>query len=192
MEEDRRYYYGYVVSNLGRVFNKHGKEVKGYVKHDKQYSYRVVVLRINKERKIIDLSSLVCRLFNPDYRNGAKVYHIDGNINNCAIYNLKISKAYTLHASRDAVATYEREVLSCVKHFFHKNGYCEAKHKGIDVDNAIGNAYMLIWKYLPCYKVGTSFYVFCSRYCMRAFLYEVKKEKNYQKLKRSEKWKKTK
>lgn len=174
--EEWKDFFSYKVSNSGKVINRFGREVKGYIAKDRGYQYKVVALRIEKVRTHLHLNSLVCRLFNDNYIEGARVYHINGNINDCSIENLKISKAYTQTATSYAIEKYKNEVVNCCKHTFKVMGYFEAESKGFDVDNALGNAFMLIWKYLPSYKQEHNFYAFCKKYCKIAFLIEYKNE----------------
>lgn len=180
--EEWKDYYGYKVSNKGRVLNRYGREVKGYVQKERGYEYRKIILRINKVRTCLHLNTLVCRLFNPNYQENARVYNLDGDINNCAIENLKLSKAYTAKPTEEQIAVYEKEVFACVKHYFKIQGWIESQKFGIDIDNAMGNAYLWIFKYLPAYTIGTSFYCFCAKYCRIAFKYEYKSEKKQQKI----------
>ena len=182
--EEWKDYHGYKVSNKGRVVNRFGREIFGEMRKSKGYEYHSIVLRINKKRTRKNINVLVCELFNSDYKKGARVYQIDGDKKNCAIDNLKISRAYTAKPNAQQVEKYTNSVMNCVKHYFKNRGWIEAQKYGIDIDNALGNAYVLIWKYLPSYKEDKSFYSFCAKYCRFAFLYQYKQDMNFFKSKK--------
>ena len=72
--EEWKEYYGYKISNKGRILNRFGKEIKGYVKKDRGYKYKVVVLRINGIRTLRQLPTLIYRLFGKNYCEKAHVF----------------------------------------------------------------------------------------------------------------------
>lgn len=167
---------GYKVSNYGKIVNRFGKKVKGYIQKDRGYTYKVVVLRINKTRKLFHLNTLIFKLFNDNYVENARVFYVNGDIENCNIFNLKISRAYTTKPTVEQIDIYEKNVIACVKDYFKKQGWIKINN-GFDVDNAICETYLYVYKYLSTYKVGTSFYSFCARYSRIVFAVEYKKFK---------------
>ena len=175
---------GYKISNFGRILSPKGKECKPYIKVEKKNgkTYTYPYLHINIRRKNIQarllrsLADAVYEAFCGKYVKGAIVYHKDGNHMNCRIDNLFISTGYTQAPTEEQISKYEKEAKACILHFIFYQKY--NKIKGFDVDNVIGDAYLLIWKHLSQYKTGTSFYSFCTRYTEWAFLCEYKKYKN--------------
>lgn len=166
-EEYYCFYHGYLVSNKGRILNKRFDEIKGYLHRSNGYAYRNIVLRENGKRISKQLNQIVAECFCPFWKNDIKfyIYHKDGNKNNCAYDNLFICKAYTEKPSAEQLKIYEESIFKCVQHIFGKQGYMFAEYdKGIDIDNVMSNVYMQVFKYLPGYKVGTSFYKFVKKY----------------------------
>ena len=179
--EQWRDYYTYKISDKGRIVNRHGREVKGIVKVQQGYPYRTVELRIDKKSVYRNVGALVYRLFT-GYEGDARVYHIDGNFENCSLDNLAISKAYTVAPTAEQVDVYEKNVVGCVKGYFKNRGWFELKRTGLDVDNALGNAYLLAYKYLPQFAVGTNFYAFTCQFAKWAFFTEYKQYKKQQEI----------
>lgn len=177
--EQWRDYYTYKVSDKGRIVNRFGREVKGYIATESGKKYRVVVLRFDKKRIHRKVGALVYRLFT-GYEGNARVRHLDGNFDNCSLDNLAIARSYTEAPSAEQLNAYEKNVVACVKDYFNKQGWIELQRLGLDIDNALGNAYLLVYRYLPQYSVGTSFYVFASKYARWAFLVEYKRYKREQ------------
>lgn len=170
----------YLISNFGRIKNKKGKEIKAYKQCDRGYEYAKVAINIRRKglsaRKNTSLAVEVYKAFGEKYVNGAMIYHKDGDIWNCRIDNLFISKGYVEPPTREQVEKYENEVLHCIKHIIKTEKYNDYADL-IDVDNIIGESYLQIWKHLSQYKIETSFYAFCKRYVKWAFLVEWKKKK---------------
>lgn len=169
---------GYLVSNRGRVLNKKFKEIKGYIANKGGYFYRCIVFHINGKRIGKQLNQLVWECFSEKYQNGVnvKITHIDGNLDNCDIDNLKVARAYTEERSAEQIKVYNENVIACVKDIFDRKGY--TKEIRLDIDGALSQAYFFCWKYLAQYKVGTSFYQFCLKYAKWAFLMEAKRYKD--------------
>ena len=166
----------YQISNMGRVISPRRKELTSYMKKDHGCTYRVIIINTAKKRKSFYIANEVYKAFGQGYKNGATVFYKDGDHSNCRIDNLFISKGYTTAPDEEQIAKYENEAKACILHFIGVKKYNEVI--GLDVDNIIGNAYLLIWQHLSQYKIGTSFYSFCARYVKWAFLYEYKKYKN--------------
>lgn len=77
---------------------------------------------------------------------------------------------------------YEKNVVGCVRHFVGKQrGFIELQKYGLDLDNAVGNAYLNIWKNLGSYNEKYSFYAFCAKYTRWAILEEYEKYKKERK-----------
>lgn len=169
---------GYLVSNRGRVLNKKFKELKGYIANKGGYFYRCIVFHINGKRVGKQLNQLVWECFSENYRSdlNVKLIHIDGNLDNCDMDNLKVARAYTEERTAEQIKIYNENVIACVKDIFGKMGY--AKTTYLDIDGALSQSYLLCWEYLAQYKVGTSFYQFCRKYAKWAFLMEAKRYKD--------------
>ena len=139
------------------------------------------MLRIDGIRKHLHVKTLVCKLFNENWQENVRVYLVDGDIENCSLENLKISKAYTQKPTIEQIKIYEKNVVACCKDYFNKRGWFECVKRGIDIDDCLHNAYYYIWKYLASYTPKISFYVFCVGYCKIAFAQAHKKYKAEQK-----------
>ncbi len=123
----------------------------------------------NNKKQTITVAQAVYKLFGKGYPNDTrpKIIYIDGDTTNCAIWNLKICRAYTEERLPEQIARYKNEVKNCVLHIvkdMHLNRYAQ-----LDVDNIIGETYLMIWKHLSQYMPNTSFYVFCKKYFMLVF-----------------------
>lgn len=171
----------YKVSNYGRILNRNKKEIKPDLGQYKNTIYPKVNINIRRNgrsqyRKVESLAVAVYRLFGEGYSPRAIVYHRDGNHMNCRIDNLYIASGYTVPPNENQIQTYEESVIKCVLHYV---GIKRINRMGdlVDVDNIIGESYLMIWKHLSQYKDGTSFYQFCRRYVEWAFLSEYKLKK---------------
>lgn len=162
--EEWKEYYEYLVSNTGKVVNKHGREVKGYIQKTSGYKYRKVTLRINGKRTSMSVAHLVSICF----LGGGNAQHADGNVDNNSCENLKTR--YRGELSQEKIDRYIRSAIPCVKHRVKVCKWNEIK--GLDVDNIIGNALLSIWKNLSSYGINNSFYYFCKKYTHWAFLKE--------------------
>lgn len=176
---------GYKISNFGRLLNPKGKELKIAIRKDRGYYYPLVSITLYNGgaiicRKHASLAQEVYKAFGEGYKDGAKVFAKDGDVFNCRIDNLTISKIYTEKPTAEQVAKYEKEVTQCVLHYVKVREWNDFMKIGLDVDNIIGNAYADIYQYLPKYNVNTSFYAFCKTFCDYAFLHEYKKFKKEQ------------
>lgn len=170
---------GYLVSNRGRVLNRKLKEMNGQINvSGSGRRCRRMVFQINGKRVAKQLNQLVWECFAEKTRNGerANIIHIDGNLDNCDIDNLKVARAYTEERTAEQIKAYNDNVIPCVKDIFGKMGYVGTTY--LDIEGALSQAYLLCWKYLAQYKVGTSFYQFCRKYAKWAFMQEVKRYKN--------------
>lgn len=94
-----------------------------------------------------------------------KIYHKDGNIWNNHIDNLAVLEHITNNASKEQQDIFEKEAYSYVKNIV----YSLYNIKGFDKENLIQESVMLIWKYLPNFKINRSFFMFCKRYVKYAF-----------------------
>lgn len=94
-----------------------------------------------------------------------KVYHKDGNIWNNHIDNLFALEHITNNATKEQQDKFESEAYKCVKNIVNTL----YNIKGFDKENLVQESIMLIWKYLPNFKIGNNFFVFCKRYVNYAF-----------------------
>lgn len=170
-------YHGYKVSNYGRIVNRHGREVKGYISNYRGYKFHCLSLRYEGKRHMHRKSILVYQLFGQYYQDGLRVYHIDGNIENCHIDNLRIARAYTQKLTTSHIEIYEKNIEGCVKDYFSKYKYWELSQLGFDVDNLLGEVYLQAYKYLPSFTPGNNFYQFCVKVIKWTFLKEYRKFK---------------
>ena len=77
----------YRVSDRGFVINKHGRPLLGC----KQKHTHVSCLQIDKQRKQVQTGRLIWETFNGVIPKGKVVDHIDGNVFNNALTNLRIT-----------------------------------------------------------------------------------------------------
>ncbi len=184
MQEIWKQYHGYLVSNYGRVKNKHGRELSPITQKDKIRNYLYVTLHINKKRCKRTIAPLVAELFLIKNKNcGKKIRctHIDGDYRNCRADNLKICDIQIFDREEWQIQMYNKNIVACCKHIFKKNGYFELEKIGFDVDNCLCECYLDIWIYLPKIKSknGSYFYSFCEHQCRYVFcrLYKKYSEK---------------
>lgn len=172
-------YHDYRVSDKGRVINRFGNEVKGYLANKNGYPCVVLTLRIDGKRVTRHLGQLVWQCFNSSVQNAnARTYHIDGNPQNCTLDNLKVCSAHTQDRTPQQIKIYEQNVFAVVKSIFDRLGYFDTSKYGFDIENVMSETYLLIYKYLAQYKLGTSFYRFCKTYAKYAFTRAYKQWKN--------------
>lgn len=174
--EEWKEFHGYKVSNYGRIVNRKGVEVKGYVSNERGYQFHCLLLRYDGKRHLHRKSILVYSLFK-DYPNGARVYHIDGDITNCHIDNLRIARAYTEKLTAKHIEIYKNNIEGCVKDLFTRKKWWCLERTGFDVDNLLAECYYRIYRWLPSYTVGNSFYLFCAKVSQWVFLELYKKFK---------------
>lgn len=179
LAEEWKDYYGYKVSNYGKIVNRFGKVVCGQKHTFNGYSYWQFVLRIDKKRKCVPANTLIYSLFGSGYVKGMKIYYIDGNYQNNCIENLYVCKTYTRERTAEQIKIFEQQAIPCVKSLVYHYGYLEFLNKGYDIDNVIGESLSLIWKYLASYENGIKFLTFCKKYVRYAFLQEHKYRKHY-------------
>lgn len=168
----------YRISNYGRVISPRGKELSSYMGKNHGCEYRVIIINTAKKRKIFCIANEVYKAFGQGYKKGVNVFYKDGDHSNCRIDNLFISNGYLVKPSDEQIEKYINDAKACILHFVRENKL--RAYRGLDVDNIIGEAYLLIWKHLSQYKTDTSFYAFCKRYTRWAFLREYKKLKQRQ------------
>lgn len=173
--EEWKDFNGYRINNHGKILNRRGREVKGCIYNDRGYKYLVVVLRFNGKRHSFHKNTLIYKLFGENYQKNAKVYQVDGDVNNCLIDNLKISRAYTDAPSEEQIGIYNSNIIGCVCDCFTKCGYWEFRKCGFDVDNLLGECYITIYKYLSSFHPRGSFYAFCKKITKWVFAKEYKK-----------------
>lgn len=171
---------GYKISNFGRIKNAKNKESKVFYRKDRGYVYPFIHINLRRKsgncRICHSLAQEVYKAFGENYKDGVKIYHKDGNVMNCCIDNLFIARGYTIVPSAEQLSVFNSDVIKCVLHFVgvkRLNVYGDL----CDIDNVIGESYLMIWKHLSQFKVGKSFYSFCARYVQFAFLAEYKKKK---------------
>lgn len=167
------------VSNFGRIKNGKGSFIKPFAHNSNGSVYPFVHIIIRRKdcyaRLMLSLNRAVYERFGENYQQGITIYHKDGDKFNCRIDNLYISKGYTEKATEEQINIYTNTVIKCVKHIVGiKKLNC---YYWLDVDNIMGEAYLLIWKHLSQYKVGTSFYMFCKRYVDWVTIAQWKKDK---------------
>ena len=164
------------ISNFGTVISSKGKIVKPYYKNK---CLNIDIKKI-KNKKVIDrlvcsVSQLVYKYFGKDVPNcDFKVRHIDGNVYNLRIDNLKI---YETNKTQQQIEVYNKLVIPTCKHIFFNSSY--AKDSSLDIDNILGNAYMFVWKYLGNYDITKSFYIFCLKYVKVACITEYKNSRKF-------------
>lgn len=161
----------YKVSNLGRVAN--GERVLKIMKTADKYPKSYVELFINKKRHRKLVSRLVYEAFSDDkmkYDN-CRVYHIDGNKNNCCFSNLRASLSETQNPTDEQTKAYEKWCFTTIKTFIKDK---DLKDANIDVDDFIGESFLILWKYLPLYKPQqTSFITWSKKYLRYALFKEL-------------------
>lgn len=161
----------YKVSNLGRVAN--GDRVLKIMKTADKYPKSYVELFRNKKRYRKLISRLVYQAFSEDKMkyNNCRVYHIDGNKDNCCFSNLRASLTDMQNPTDEQIKAYEKWCFPSIKTFIKDK---ELKDSKIDVDDFIGESSLILWKYLPLYKPQqTSFITWSKKYLRYALLKEV-------------------
>lgn len=164
----------YQITSYGRIINPNGKELSPRIKKQRRkdavYEYKV----INVKNITLHVATEVYKAFGKNWTKGITIYHLDGNAENCNIDNLAISKAYTTPPSKDQIDKYISDVRPTVISCMQKKGYFERWKDGLDVDNIIGNSYLLIWQHLSQYSFEKGgWYSFCAKYVRLSFLMEV-------------------
>lgn len=171
----------YRISNFGRVFSGE-KEMKPYLQKNGKYLSAVQILSRmedgKRERKIVHIANEVYKRFGIGWREGCHVFHVDGDIKNNQIDNLRICRGYT-DVPNDLQAGRADEIIPCVKHAIRTLGFKGYEKYGFDIGNAIGNAALMCWEHLAQFKPNTSFYAYCKRYARWAVLWEWKHWKKY-------------
>ena len=173
---------GYQISNFGRVISPRGKVLNPIAMyHGGNYNVKCILKKVvngKERRQNANVAVEVYRYFGEGYVNRAIVRHKDGDKFNNRIDNLFIARAYTTKPSREQEARIP-EILPCVRSAVYKSGVMQYRREGMDVDNIIGEAAFMCWKYLASYNAQTNFYGFCKKYARLAFLQEYKKFKRY-------------
>lgn len=174
---------GYKISNYGRIFNPKGKEIFPSAKRMGKHIYCFVNINIRNKnmsaRKHSSLAVEVYKAFGVGYIKGCKIYHKDGDVFNCKIDNLFIAKGYIIPPTNEQIEIYINNVIPCVKHYVgvkKLNDYADI----CDIDDVIGESYLLIWKHLSQFKLTNKFYSFCAKYVQWAFISAYKKAKREQ------------
>ena len=176
----------YKISNFGRLKNAKNKDCKIALKKDRQYQYPYVNINIRRKsgnaRLFRPLAQVVYEAFGENYTKRATVYHKDNNLFNCRLDNLYISRCYMVNPSQEQINIYEKQIKSCVLHLFRVKNWIYANHYGFDIDNCMGDCYLLIYQHLSQFKVGTSFYSFVAKYATMVFKTHYKKFKKTQQM----------
>lgn len=159
----------YEISNIGNVRNiKQRRNLKLRLKTD---CNSVIASLTNKKanlkavKRFVGLEVYKHFTDKPLRFKHFKIYHKDGNIWNNNINNLFALEHITNKATKDQQDKFEKEAYKCVNSIVNKL----YNIKGFDKGNLIQESIMLIWKYLPNFKIGTSFFMFCKRYVKYAF-----------------------
>lgn len=161
----------YKVSNLGRVAN--GERMLKIMKTSDKYPKSYVELFKDKKRYRKLVSRLVYQAFSNEkmkYDN-CRVYHIDGDKDNCCFYNLRASLRETQNPNDEQIKAYEKWLFATIKTFIKDKNL---KDSNVDVDDFIGESSLILWKYLPLYNPQqTSFITWSKKYLRYALLKEV-------------------
>lgn len=165
---------GYLISNMGRVASPLGKEIRIYASRDKFKESMVDLFRNQKKYKR-SVAKLVYTHFSDKkmkYKNGY-VVHIDGDKFNNRIDNLKTALVEGDEASPEQLEAFEKWCYPSIKKCITQ---WNANRKGIDVENFMQEAALLLWKYLPSYDPKHyKFLTWGKKYINWAFLIELKK-----------------
>lgn len=78
--------FGYLVSDRGEVFNKHGRKLKHF---DNGRGYRIVSLRVDGKSRVYGVHRLVAMAYIPNPEGLSDVDHIDGDRTNNVVENLR-------------------------------------------------------------------------------------------------------
>ena len=177
---------GYKISNFGRLKNPKNKDCKIALKKDREYQYPYVHINLRRKsgnaRLWRSLAQIVYEAFGENYTNGVTVFHKDNNVFNCRIDNLYIPRCYTVKPTQGQIDAYEKQIKPCVLHLFKVKEWTNASRSGFDVDNCIGDCYLLCYQHLSQFKVGTSFYHFVAKYSTWVFLSHYRKFKKEQQM----------
>ena len=112
-----------------------------------------------------DTSFLYKRGGEDRYAHGGAVYLQSSQVNKAGgVFNMYGGELYDNEATQGgAVYLHEKNIISCVKDYFHKQGYFECEKQGMDIDNTLAETYLLCYKHLSQFVIGTSFYSFCRK-----------------------------
>lgn len=173
----------YKVSNLGRVANG-DRELKIMKTADK-FKESYVVLHKDKKRHKKHISRLVYEAFSDKKmkHNTCHIIFLDDNKDNCRIDNLRVALTEDDEPSEEQIKAYEEWCFPTIKKFISDK---KMNEMNIDVDDFMGEAALILWKYLPLYKPQErSFISWGKRYINFAFLkeYERARKMNYLELK---------
>lgn len=159
----------YKVSNLGRIAK--GDRMLKIMKTADKYPKSYVELFKDKKRYRRLVSRLVYQAFSEDKLkyDSCRVYHIDGNKDNCCFSNLRASLSEKQIPSEEQIKIFERWCFPTIKTFIKD---MKLNDSNIDVDNFFGESAFLLWKYLPLYK-QTSFITWAKKYLWLALLKEL-------------------
>lgn len=173
----------YEISNFGRVRNiSTHKILKLSVRKDNG----CVTFKGKRKgkQKSIHIAPLVYKYFsqNEPKFNQFKVYHIDNDKTNCHIDNLIVLESTIKKPTieqEDLYVDNAPRIVKCIIMSLYK----EFRKKGFDLENLEQESLMLIYKYLPNFKIDKEdkqkgFYGFCKRYVKYAFLTNYNKAKN--------------
>lgn len=166
---------GYWVSNLGRIArgnNAPEYELKVSESQDK-YKEPICRLSIDGKLRTRHLSRLVYIAFSddpPQFKN-FRTYALDGNRKNCRIDNLGTALPQSKARTAEQIKAYEAWCTPSIKRYIAQQKLNDVG-RGFDVDNFIGEASLLLWKYLPGYNPRTKFITWGRKYMRFAFLKE--------------------
>ena len=123
----------YSVSSWGKVLNKYGKEIKP-MSDSKDLAVFVDLYNGEGEKNRISLGKLVCEIFKGDCLEGLEVRHLDGNVYNNNIQNLKFGTSkensqdalkhrYSMKKRRNTAEIVTDEQVVEIRDYYEKNGY---------------------------------------------------------------------
>ena len=177
---------GYKVSNFGRLKNPKNRDCKIALKRDRKYRYPYIHINLRRKsgniRLFRSLAQVVYEMFGENYQNGVTVFHKDNDVFNCRIDNLYIPRCYVVKPTQEQINIYERQIKPCVLHLFKVKGWTNLSRFGFDVNDCIGDCYLLCYRYLSQFAVGTSFYAFVAKYAIYVFKTHYSKFKKEQKM----------
>lgn len=84
-----------------------------------------------------------------------KCYHKNGDKADNRLENLKVCDGYTKQPTSEQLDVFNKEAFACCLHIFKTKGWL--KQRELDVDNILGDTYLLIYKHLPQYNPKYSF-----------------------------------
>lgn len=167
----------YDISNFGNIRNAHiRRNLTPRLKNSKTQKSVLISLHNKSFGELkISIAREVYKHFSkePIRYKGFKVFHKDGNIWNNHIDNLYVLNHIKNKESPEQLEIFNKEAYKNVRAIV----YSKYNIKGLDKEDLIQEAILLIYKYLPNFDINKNFFKFCCRYVKYA-LYS-----NYKQLK---------